>query len=330
MTAARIAAPRSISTRCRSKACRSSRRAPAPARRRTITGLFLRLVIETGVPIEQILVVTYTVAATEELRERIWSLLTAALAALRGETCPDELAAELTAVGSSRSRRGGAPRGARAHRLRPGGDPHDPRLLSAGAGRARLRDRAALRRRSSWPTSSDLLQEVVDDFWRRRVTGESWLLVQHLLDQRVSPDGLARAVSPYLGLPDLPSRPSAGDRRRRDQCRVAHCLAHAAGDVARRPRRRRGAAARPGDQEEHLQARRRRTPPPSHRCRPACRAAGAAHDRGALPAPRSGPRRRRLEAGGGAAQPSGARPRWCAGCRGRDRGVPRSKRACAP
>ena len=37
----------------------------------TIAGLFLRLILEKGIPIDKILAVTYTEAATEELRNRI-------------------------------------------------------------------------------------------------------------------------------------------------------------------------------------------------------------------------------------------------------------------
>ena len=37
----------------------------------TITGLYLRLVVEAGIPVDRILVVTYTNAATKELRDRI-------------------------------------------------------------------------------------------------------------------------------------------------------------------------------------------------------------------------------------------------------------------
>ena len=60
---------------------------------RTITGIYLRLVMERDIPVEQILVVTYTVAATEELRERIRDVLLQALAALRGGAVTDEDAA---------------------------------------------------------------------------------------------------------------------------------------------------------------------------------------------------------------------------------------------
>ena len=54
--------------------------------------------MERDIPVEQILVVTYTVAATEELRERIRDAAGAALAALRGSAVTDEMAAELTAA----------------------------------------------------------------------------------------------------------------------------------------------------------------------------------------------------------------------------------------
>ena len=43
-----------------------------------IEGLFLRLVIEERIPVEKILVVTFTKAATQELKERIRNKLLAA------------------------------------------------------------------------------------------------------------------------------------------------------------------------------------------------------------------------------------------------------------
>jgi len=48
-----------------------------------ISGLFLRLVVESALPVNEILVMTYTVAATEELRDRIRGFLHRALEALR-------------------------------------------------------------------------------------------------------------------------------------------------------------------------------------------------------------------------------------------------------
>lgn len=63
-----------------------------------ITSLFLRLVLEGGMPIEAILVVTFTEAATAELRDRVRGRLRVALDALSGTSSPNdpELAAFIT------------------------------------------------------------------------------------------------------------------------------------------------------------------------------------------------------------------------------------------
>src|SRR5262249_7778956 len=53
------------------------------------------------------------------------------------------------------------------------------------------------------PDVRALLQEVVDDFWRRRVVDAPLLFVQHLLDQAMTPETLAAGVAPHVGRPDL-------------------------------------------------------------------------------------------------------------------------------
>jgi exodeoxyribonuclease V beta subunit len=55
----------------------------------TITSLFLRLLVEEELSIDQILVVTYTRAATAELRDRVRARLNAALLCARGEASDD-------------------------------------------------------------------------------------------------------------------------------------------------------------------------------------------------------------------------------------------------
>ena len=52
--------------------------------------IFLRLVVEEGVEVGKLLTVTFTSAATEELRGRIRELLVLALASLQAESKPDE------------------------------------------------------------------------------------------------------------------------------------------------------------------------------------------------------------------------------------------------
>lgn len=72
----------------------------------TIEGLFLRLIIEKKLPVGSILVVTYTVAATEELRSRIRSrLVTAAQAFARGDSADRLLKSLLDRFAGERERR---------------------------------------------------------------------------------------------------------------------------------------------------------------------------------------------------------------------------------
>ena len=60
-----------------------------------ITGLFLRLILEKGLFVDQILVVTYTVAATEELRDRIRRKLREAIAAFSSGQSADRFLEDL-------------------------------------------------------------------------------------------------------------------------------------------------------------------------------------------------------------------------------------------
>jgi exodeoxyribonuclease V beta subunit len=61
----------------------------------TIEGLFLRLILEKQFRVDQILVVTFTIAATEELRDRIRTKLLQAEKAFRTGTSKDNLLVDL-------------------------------------------------------------------------------------------------------------------------------------------------------------------------------------------------------------------------------------------
>ncbi|MFY9973827.1 MAG: UvrD-helicase domain-containing protein, partial [Chromatiaceae bacterium] len=63
----------------------------------TIAQLLLRLVVEAGLSLEQILVLTFTEAATEELRDRIARRLRQALEALNGSPTKDTLLSDWVA-----------------------------------------------------------------------------------------------------------------------------------------------------------------------------------------------------------------------------------------
>ncbi len=114
----------------------------------TITSLFVRLLLERDLTIGQILVVTFTTAATAELRERIRSRLCRVLAALDG-------AGEDALLHDPRRRRPCArsrPAPGRAAGLRRGGDLHHPRALPAHPPEPRLRERRERGRRAASPT----------------------------------------------------------------------------------------------------------------------------------------------------------------------------------
>ena len=134
---------------------------------RTITGLFLRLVMERDVPIEQILVVTYTVAATEELRERIRERCSRRRwRRCAGSAVTDELAAELTARVADRAEADSPRRSARSPTSTSAAIHTIHGFCQRALGEQRLRERPALRRASSCPTWAICCRRSVDDFWR--------------------------------------------------------------------------------------------------------------------------------------------------------------------
>lgn len=61
----------------------------------TITALALRMIVERGLSIDQLLIVTFTKAATAELKQRIFKRLAQAQAVLDGQPAPDPLLGKL-------------------------------------------------------------------------------------------------------------------------------------------------------------------------------------------------------------------------------------------
>jgi len=176
-----------------------------------ICGLVLRLLLERPFTVQQILVVTFTNAATAELRERVRNRLVDTLAGLRAPPGTD---------------------------LAAGGDPFVRDLLAALRGRGlddadmvrrldqalQTFDEAAIftihgfcqRALADTPFTarmplvldlladdSELLMEAVHDFWRQRVAGEAAdpLLAAYLLDRGDTPDQWARLLKRQLAKP---------------------------------------------------------------------------------------------------------------------------------
>ncbi|MBU6483898.1 MAG: exodeoxyribonuclease V subunit beta [Betaproteobacteria bacterium] len=178
----------------------------------TICGLYLRLLLERRLEVQQILVVTFTNAATAELRERIRSRIAETLAYLRDGAATGEAAS----TGEARSTR----------------DPFVPELVSAverNTGLERRALEAALDRALQFfdeaaiftihgycqraladasfsaglPFSLELVTddremavEAVQDFWRRRVAdaGCPPELAAWLIQKKDSPDKYAKLL----------------------------------------------------------------------------------------------------------------------------------------
>ena len=171
-----------------------------------LCALYLRLLLERDLKVADILVVTFTNAATAELRERIRSRIAETLARLRG-TAPasaDPFVGELLAQ----------LRGTVADKLL------DTRLELA----LQSFDEASIltihgfcqRALAEAPFStgmpmqlslladdSELRLQVVHDFWRRRIAGAAWppALAAHMLERKFTPQRLAELLARRLGKP---------------------------------------------------------------------------------------------------------------------------------
>ncbi|BDV41231.1 hypothetical protein GURASL_01540 [Geotalea uraniireducens] len=179
----------------------------------TIAGLYLRLLLERRLRADQILVVTFTEAATEELRDRIRRRLREAVDAFAAGSSDDPLLDGLLGGGIAA--------------------PEALRLLSAalrsfdeaaiftihGFCQRALRDNpfasGSLADTELLADQERLLQEVAADFWRDTVYRAPAPLVRKVVDEGVSPGRLLRSVGtrggpllrviPELPLPELPA-----------------------------------------------------------------------------------------------------------------------------
>ncbi len=131
-----------------------------------ITNLVVRLVAEAGVPIERILVVTYTRAATAELEDRTRSRLVLAIAALEGEAAPDD---PVFALLHARGVEDPAVRAVQLRRLSRAVESFDLALISTIHGFCqRMLQQNAFESRVAFdlelaPDTDRLVEEIVDD-----------------------------------------------------------------------------------------------------------------------------------------------------------------------
>ncbi|BBL71792.1 UvrD-helicase domain-containing protein [Methylogaea oryzae] len=175
----------------------------------TITGLYLRLLLEQGLDVEQILVVTYTKAATAELHERIRRRLADMLAALQAGGSEDAFcAALLLAMDEAQRDR------ARARLTRAISGFDEAAIFTIHGFCQRALTDHAFEAGSGFeqelvPDERELLREVVDDFWRREVYPAGGLWVDFLAETGQSPDAWLAEIAPHVGKPYL--RVAEGD-----------------------------------------------------------------------------------------------------------------------
>ncbi len=167
----------------------------------TIAALYLRLVVESGRTVNSILVLTYTVAATQELRARIRTWLVQTRDVLDGvrsgdsmtqavlQRCPD--------IDQTRRRLDDAIRGF-----------DQAAIFTIHGFCQRVLGDQAFASGVEFDTGlimdeTDLMQQVVDDFWRRRFYGPTDLVMPWLVTRAVSPDNMLADIRPLLGKPYL-------------------------------------------------------------------------------------------------------------------------------
>ncbi len=170
----------------------------------TLTTLYLRLLLEREIEPDALLVMTYTKAATAELKQRIRSRLTMLRQALVSGSCEDET---LTALAAAQ------PDAERAGRLLD--------LALAGFDQAaiftihgfcqRVLSEHAFETGQAFhmelvPDQSARRQEVVDDFWRRRIDALPPLFLQAFRQQISSPEQLLAQLRFAIGKPYLEVR----------------------------------------------------------------------------------------------------------------------------
>lgn len=155
----------------------------------TIATLFLRLIVEQGLAVDQVLVVTYTNAAAEELKTRIRRRLVWAKNELARDTPGDPLLAMLSQrVGDRR----------RAHRRVSDAlvDFDRSAIFTIHGFCQRVLHHFAFETGHLFACelvqdAQPFIQEAADDFWRRNISRAPAELVQFILDQVKGPESLA-------------------------------------------------------------------------------------------------------------------------------------------
>jgi len=176
-----------------------------------LAGIFLRLLVEENIPASDILVVTFTEAATAELRDRIRRRLAEALLALEGKFTEDELLLALVARTQAR-------REAAINSLRNALEIFDLISISTihGFCQRTLQDSAfesgSLFNVELVADQDGLIREIAADYFRRQIYSGSELRASITLHQNLTPDAFAALLKRFLTYPELQLLPAAPPR----------------------------------------------------------------------------------------------------------------------
>ncbi len=176
-----------------------------------LAGIFLRLLVEEKIPASDILVVTFTEAATAELRDRIRRRLAEALLALEGKPTEDKLLLALVARTQER-------REAAINSLRNALEIFDLIYISTihGFCQRTLQDSAfesgSLFNVELVADQDGLIHEIAADYFRRQIYSGDTLRASIALHQNLTPDVFAALLKRFLTYPELKLLPAAPAR----------------------------------------------------------------------------------------------------------------------
>lgn len=175
-----------------------------------IANLYLRLLVEQGYGAGDILVVTYTRAATEELKERIQNRLLEARRAFQQEAADDSFYRRMLSYYPDRARA--------IRRLNRAILAFDQAAIFTIHGFCQrvLNDSAFA---SGLPMTAEmldddaeLLQEIVEDYWRRRFYDIPARWANYVVSAKLDPAMLRQTIRPHLNKPYLRlAEPVCGD-----------------------------------------------------------------------------------------------------------------------
>ncbi|HYK88362.1 MAG TPA: exodeoxyribonuclease V subunit beta [Acidobacteriota bacterium] len=175
-----------------------------------LTCLYLRLLIERNITPERILVVTYTEAATEELRGRIRGRIREALDVFSGGRTEDAFLANLRD-----NVNGNGPGTVIARdRLNSALNSFDLATIFTIHGfclrslQDNVFESGSLYDTELITDQTDMIQEVVDDFWRMKFFAETAPMIGYALRSRFTADDLAVFLKRMLGNPEAEIRPT--------------------------------------------------------------------------------------------------------------------------